>query len=379
MIKVLYITNYTTLYGANKSLLGLMTLLREDNLIEPILLVTGAVGPLGTVCEYNNIKVLNCDFRNRTVYEEIPFKHLKKKTRNAMLIVDALKVNKFLRINKVEFDIVHSNSSIIDVGYYLAKWNGKPHVWHIREFLKDDYQEEIVYSRNKIAQMYLRTEKVIAISDSIREYIRSYDERIRCVRIYNGINICSRYKKVYFQNDEVNICIVGVVKKSKNQFDVLKAVYKLIKENYKIHLHIIGDCSGEYADMLKCFVTQNKLENVVSFYGYCDNVDEMLKRMDVGIMASEREAFGRVTVEYMANYMSVIGTDTGANRELIDDLMIYPLHDVDRLAELLRLLIDDEKLLNRTGLNNRIKSEFFDSVKNAKEIMEIYLQLLEGC
>ena len=94
----------------------------------------------------------------------------------------------------------------------------------------------------------------------------------------------------------------------------------------------------------------------------------MCGALDVGLLNSK-----------LANYMSVIGTDTGANRELIDDLMIYPLHDVDRLAELLRLLIDDEKLLNRTGLNNRIKSEFFDSVKNAKEIMEIYLQLLEGC
>jgi len=36
-------------------------------------------------------------------------------------------------------EIIHSNNSVVDIGYMLSKRVHKPHVWHLREFLDLDF------------------------------------------------------------------------------------------------------------------------------------------------------------------------------------------------------------------------------------------------
>lgn len=372
-MRVLYITNYATLYGANRSLLSLMRIQKKVYGVTPILLVTGARGTMDEKCAQEEIECVHCNFRNRTVHDDIRYKAFRKMTRNIMRVVDAIRVNHYLRSIKIDYDIVHSNTSIIDVGGYLAKWNRVPHIWHVREFLKDDYHEEIVYGKKEIARKYKKCDVVVAVSDEIKKHVCAYGNNINCIRIYNGIDICAAYEKHFCINNTVNICIVGVVSETKNQFDVVKAVSKL-KSNTerKIHLHIVGDYGGEYYSDICKYISENDLEEDVTFYGYCDCVDGLLKSMDIGVMSSEREAFGRVTIEYMANYMAVIGTDSGANRELMDGRFLYPLHNINKLVELMQKLVEDYEWLYRIGHENRIKAEGFTAQVNAEKIYKLY-------
>lgn len=377
-MRVLFISNYANLYGANKSMLKLMLILKRQHNVTPILLVSGEIGAIGMACRQNGITVYNHNFRNRTVHDDIRYKCLRKLTRYIMRLFDAISVYRFLHKKNVSFDIVHSNSSIIDIGYYLAKWNHVPHVWHIREFLKDDYHEEIVYSKRTICEKYRRTDRVIAISNSIQDFVNSYGTGINCLRIYNGIELCDEYDKKYCQDGVVNICAVGVISPGKNQMEIIRALTKLkIQSRKKIHLHIVGDGNEEYCENLKQFIAENDLRDIVIFHGYCNKVDELLKTMDIGIVSSEREAFGRVTIEFMSNYMAVIASDTGANSEIIEKEWIYPLHNVDKLAELIEKLICDYDLLGTIGKINREKSKRFDARTNAKEINEVYLELMK--
>ena len=42
------------------------------------------------------------------------------------------------RLRNENIDVIHSNSSVIEIGMKLSKALNKPHVWHFREFGEDD-------------------------------------------------------------------------------------------------------------------------------------------------------------------------------------------------------------------------------------------------
>lgn len=380
-MKVLYITNYDTMYGANKSLFTMMTLLQEKYGVEPYLLVPGVEGGvIGRLCSKHNIPLFTYDFRISAIDEKTKFKTIRKCTRRCMRYVDFYKI--LHRINQlgIDFKLVHSNSSIFDIGYFLSRRWGIPHVWHIREFAKKDYDLEMVSSSWSIRKKYIKSDAIIAISGSIYEYITQIDKKIPLKLIYNGINIPKEYCKVYSVDGLVNFCIVGSINRRKNVIDIIMACHKLYLQNIKNYrLYVVGDNEGEYYQELQQYIKENPgiRENIL-FTGYCEDVNAFLKKMDVGIMASDAEAFGRVTVEYMANYMAVIGTNTGGTPEVVgvkDDL--YMPHDIQCLAELMRKYIENTDLLVEAGNRNRMQAEKFTADRNAEEVYKIYMSICE--
>ena len=67
-------------------------------------------------------------------------------------------------------------------------------------------------------------------------------------------------------------------------------------------------------------MTKNlRLENVVIFEGFVENVEEIYDKLDILLMCSRFEAFGRVTVEAMLRRVPVIGFDSGGTSELIEN------------------------------------------------------------
>lgn len=378
-MKVLYITNYDTMYGANKSLFSMMELLKEKYNVQPYLLVPGHEGgAIGRLCKTIGVPCLTYDFRISAVSEDMKKKRIHKMTRAIMRYYDFYSIAKQIEKSNYEFDLVHSNSSIFDIGFFLANRWGIPHIWHIREFAKEDYGLETVLTKRTIRKNYLQSDKIIAISDAIKEYVEKYGKDIDIARVYNGIDIIPQYEKEYLVNGKVSFCVVGSLVKGKNQIDVLKACTQLEKKaDYDYHVYFLGGTGGKYYDELCCYIREYKeIEKKVSFEGYCDDVNAFLRKMDVGIMPSEREGFGRVTVEYMGNYMPVIASNSGANKELVgetDD--IYELHDIDELAKMMEKYITNPGLLFGKGKEMRARALSFTKEQNAENIYNIYREV----
>ncbi len=373
-MKVLFITNYADMYGANRALLSMMLILRERYAIEPILLMSGNAGALGRECSNRGIKFVCHNFRLRTVDENVSNKCLRKITRFCMRYLDYISVQKMLRNEEIEFDIVHSNSSIIDIGFYIAKWNKVPHVWHVREYLKADYGQEYACPMTLVSRNYLQSDAVISISKAIENHINALDRRICTHLIYDGVEICERYKKEYFKDESINICIVGAIIPSKNQLMAIEAVsYLKIWGIVNWKLYIVGNDSGRYYELLKNKIEEYGISDNVIFTGYRDDVDFLLHHMDIGLMPSFSEAFGRVTVEYMANYMPVIGVNSGATPEIVDiDSLIVQLNDAEMMAQKLRDFILDKKRIEEYGLIARKRAEQFTASTNADAIYDVY-------
>ena len=378
-LKVLYITNYDTMYGANRSLFSLMIALKSYYDIEPYLLVPGG-GNIGRYCELNGISVIKADFRISYVKSDIKHFGFRRITRRIMRHYDVIRILYLLHRNALSFDIIHSNSSIFDIGYYLAKRCGIPHFWHVREFAEKSYNLYSCLSDLKSVEEYNRS-YMIAVSNAIYNMLVDKgcnEERIR--RIYNGVDIPSEYEKEYYDSDVVNFCMVGVVNTEKNQIDVVEACIALWRKDYRnFKLHIIGGCTPEYMEQINQIIDINEgIQGSVVFYGHRDDVNELLKKMDVGIMASTCEAFGRVTVEYMANYMPVIATDSGATKEILGDLGdYYHVHDYDELANIMEKYLKKDNVCETNGKFMRERSLNFNNETNAENIYGYYMDVLE--
>lgn len=65
-------------------------------------------------------------------------------------------------------DIIHTNSFTHTIGAELAQRNNSPHVWHIREALKEDY--DLLFDHiNSYRKLLQETEKVICISRYVKK------------------------------------------------------------------------------------------------------------------------------------------------------------------------------------------------------------------
>ncbi len=379
-LKVLYVTHYGGLYGANRSMLDMILELRNKYNIIPYVLLNEH-GDLEKELQKNNINYMYRKYFVCAVYDagkiKTQFKRVIK--RIVRFFLYAIIVKQI----KNDFDIVHSNSSIVDIGYYISKKCQCVHIWHVREFGKEDYNFVQIDGIKKIKNRYKNTNCVIAISKSIGEMLMDIDKKIAVNVIYNGIKIPEKYKKFFGEDNKVHFCIVGVVCKSKNQMEAVKAVNNLVEKGYKnFYLHIIGGgtSDGEF-DFIKKYIKENHLDKYIELLGYRYDVDMILKKMDVGIMCSHKEAFGRVTIEYMSNYMPVIGANTGGTKELIENKNNGFLYDVDNfmdLSEKMERLINCPYLLKDMGMKARKTAEKFTANINADNVYRIYVDSQSG-
>lgn len=377
-MRVLFITHANSLDGANKSLLQLTKELRHSHNVEPIV-----------VCPRDCHSHVLTDTYAREGIECIPMPLVKFKiaehkswTSKCLLAASAFMHNLYLTyaLRNVKFDIVHSNSSVIDMGAYIAKWRGVPHVWHLREFGDEDFSMKSIYGKRYERWTYKRCTYAIAISKAIEQkYKPLFGNRLRL--IYNGIAPNGESLSATHANRVLAFCIVGRLEPNKNQMEVLQACRLLKQEcGQAFKLLIVGTGNTAYTEKLKQYVADNGIENNVVFMGYRNDVHNVLSHCDVGLTASTNEAFGRVTVEYMMQNLAVIASDTGANPEIVSNGetgLLYRSGDARQLAAKMRMLLENRDLLLSLASNGKRNArERFSSVRNSDSIYNLYTSLV---
>ena len=184
-------------------------------------------------------------------------------------------------------------------------------------------------------------------------------------------------------NNVVQFCIVGLLHENKGQYEVIRAVDELVnKKNIKnFHLTLIGDGAPTYRKKLVQFVTENKLTPFITFAGYRRDVNELLNQMDVGIIASANEAFGRVTIEYMMSGLAVIASDGGANTEIVQEKqngLLYQSGNSSDLASKMAEVINGPNLLKDMAFKGRQYAlTNFSSITNADKIFALYKAVMK--
>lgn len=390
-MRVLFIPSGDDKYGAPKSMMELVENLKERHGIEPIIM-TCTEGKINAWCKEKGIEchVLGQGsfmvvggsnlFRKvvkHSMYPYLRYKYLKQNNKAKVSIETLLKGKKI--------DIVHTNVNRIDIGGYYAAAHNIPHVWHLREFGKEDYN--CMYLReDAISFMNKTTTRFVAISEAVKKgwSKKGLDEEKIDV-IYNGIDL-SKYpekepQRIYEDHDMIKIVFAGIISETKGQIQLIKAIECMSeKDRKRIRVDFYGGGRNSYINSLKKYVNNHGIKEYISFKGYCKDVPGVLPEYDMGVVASRAEAFGRVTAEYMAAGLCVVASDTGANPEIVEHKntgLIYKYNDPSELAERIHYLISHRNELQKMRINAFYSvREKYSMDRCADEIYSLYRTML---
>jgi len=374
-MKVLYITHCTGMAGANRSMYQMIMELRESYGVEPYVLLPYENLPQRNLKDYlteSNIEYKECNI----VY----FKRESYTTETRLNYVYYLREIESLAesLKPMGFDLVHSNSSVMDFGGYISRVLGVKHIWHLRDFGELDYNLHSIWGELYKRATYRNGDVFIAISDIIKKYFSRCIPEDKIHTIYNGIKQTDNVLLANHENEKVQFICAGVICEAKNQKEIVKAVDILVNEKniQKLHLTIVGPGGGDYLESMKRFAKDRNINDYITFLGEVDGIAQLASTMDVGIMSSHCEAFGRTTVEYMLQNLAVIANDSGANTEIITDGetgLIYE-HDSElALADKMQELIENRKLLIHLAEKGRKEAlNRFLSRDNTRQVFELY-------
>ncbi len=287
----------------------------------------------------------------------------------------------YLRLRHGGYDMVHSNGSVISIGAYISRWMKVPHVWHLREFGSLGIGMASLLGRKYESWIYSKADVLIAISNAVVEYYGRIVNKGKIRLVYNGIMVPASVNRSCTPHGVVRFCLVGLLTEQKNQMEALQAVNVLVNERgiTNFHLTLIGKGMSDYATALHSYMKERGLSSYVTFLGERSDVNALLDEMDVGLMLSYNEAFGRVTVEYMMHGMAVIASDSGANCEIVEDGqtgLIYRLGDCHDLSLKMQMLIDDRDKTVAFGTKGRNRAlALFTSGHNARQVYDVYKEL----
>lgn len=288
--------------------------------------------------------------------------------------IEAIRVAK--RLQKEKFDLIHSNSSVINFGGLLARSLNLPHVWHVRELAQDFNFMPVMREKTIYSFMKNRADRLIAISYAVGDRMKELTHSDNVMVIYNGVDEKNSLKKSVFpkSGDTVNFLIAGNICKEKGQMDAVMACGELRKRFVEeFHLFIAGD--GVTSDLEK-YVRDNHLDKYVTVLGKLNDMRRIREQTDVEIVGTRCEAFGRVTIEAMRSSNPVIGTDSGGTKELVShgrNGFLYSYGDCMSLAGFMECFIRTPGLVEKMGKQayQDVKGKFTPK-ENADKIMEMY-------
>lgn len=252
-------------------------------------------------------------------------------------------------------DILHLRSRLPAwIGYWA--WKGLPQ--ESRPHLVTTVHGP--YTPGRYSSVMVRGERVIAISDMIREYIlRNYpwvDPNI--IRIIprgvdpgaypHGyrppVDWLARWRAQYPQLEgKYVITLPARLTRWKGQEDFIKIIAGLKARGLPVHGVIVGDAHPRkqyFAAELRAQVRAAGLENEITFTGHRSDLKEIMAVSDVVLSLSlDPEAFGRVSLEALSLGVPVAGYNHGGVGEQLAAILpegLICVGDVGQAADLVR-------------------------------------------
>ena len=203
-----------------------------------------------------------------------------------------------------------------------------------------------------------------------------HDEKVekeRCILIYNGIepNKILKEKK----NRKVSLLCVANFIPYKNHLMLIMACRGLQKElGWKLTL--VGKDSHGLVNNLMLIVKKNGLQKNIKFISQTKNLNPFLKSSDIGILTSDEEGFSNSILEYMNYSLPVVATNVGGNKEAIingKNGFLVEKNNINQLTKKLELLISDEKLRKKMGIESkRLINRNYDIKKCITKYKKVY-------
>lgn len=209
------------------------------------------------------------------------------------------------------------------------------------------------YSVSPYSEVMTKGERVIVISEMIREYVTSQykakPEKLRLV--YRGVDAndfpygfqpSKAWLKEWYQaypqtKDKKLLVLPARITKWKGQADFIELAAQLKKHKVHFHALIVGEAKKGKTNFLKKLEKKAQSLGVyehVTFVGHRDDLREIIAISSIVYSLSlEPEAFGRTTIEALSLGVPVIGYAHGGVSEQLAALLPEGRIDVGNVAE----------------------------------------------
>jgi glycosyltransferase involved in cell wall biosynthesis len=247
--------------------------------------------------------------------------------------------------------MVLTNTMVIPAHAIAAKLLGIPHYWLVREFGKDDHRLWFLFGyRGTIRLIGRLSEAVICNSRAVEDALLAVDPKMTTHVVYPVVDTPLGTPPERQPGERMRAVLIGYYSEAKGQRIAIEAVAIARAAGVDIELALVG--AGNQKP-LRELARRLGVEDLVNIHGRTRDVGRYWTAAHVGLMCSQCEAFGRVTVEAMRAGLPVCGTDSGGTPEIIDqgvNGLLSPAGDANALAANLMTLESDEDLRRKLAV-----------------------------
>jgi glycosyltransferase involved in cell wall biosynthesis len=266
-------------------------------------------------------------------------------------------------------DVVHANS--IRAGLIVALASAPaPHVLHVRDCMPRGKTADLVRG--------LLTSRVAMVLANSRYTAANFaaGEDLPAVRVvYNAVDLerfdpdridpAAARASLGMGANGHSLGVVSQITPWKAQDDAIRVVARLRERGLDVSLLVVGDAkftgttrydNDAFETSLHKLVSALGLDGRVRFLGERRDIPRILRALDLVLVPSWEEPFGRVVIEAMAMKTPVLSTEIGGPAEIVtsgEDGVLLPPKDPEQWAEESARLLRDERRRRVMGRNGR--------------------------
>ena len=239
-----------------------------------------------------------------------------------------------------------------------------------------------------------RADRIVVPSVSLSHDFDKMDDKASKVSvIYNGVNL-QEFRRTRTQEaarmqlglpvDGPILAAIGQLGHRKGGDIILKAFARLAPQFPKLHLIFVGDPhrgQEDFAEELKARAAQPPLTGRVMFFSFTEKILPYYEAIDINLLISRDEGFGRTIIEAGAVGIPSIGANIGGIAEIIVDGVsgrLIPSEDSWALTEALGQMLENDPMRREMGESAfRRCAQDFSIAAHTRQMMDLFDEVLE--
>jgi glycosyltransferase involved in cell wall biosynthesis len=289
------------------------------------------------------------------------------------LAAAAVQVSRAARRHRA--DLVHANSIRAGIVTGLARVSAAK-VVHVRDCLPPS-----LLSTATMRLIAATAATVVANSDHTASSVRALAPQASIEVVHNAVDL-ARWDPARIDRANARAALgdagrrgllLGVVAQLspwKGQDTAIEALELLRSAGVDAHLLLIGSAkfvaratrfdNEAYVARLRRMIADARLEDRVSWLGERDDVPELVRALDVLLLPSWEEPFGRALIEAMALGVPIVSTNVGGPVEIVEQgregFLVAPRQPA-AWAEAIRRIADNPEQAAAMGRAGRLKAQ----------------------
>lgn len=313
-MRLLFLGHSSALLGAERSMADIVARAVADG--HTVTVALPGSGPLVGILEATGAEVVSIPLRAwMGAWHWVPpigFMRLRQSNVTERAVQDLIRHS--------DAEVVVTNTSVLPAGAAAARVVGVPHVWVVRESLRDNPQLRSLVPKRVIARRILDGADVLcAVSPYVLEQLYDLAGRThpRAFLVSPNPTAGSHAASPPPPPRPVTFVLPGFFSREKGQHRVVIAAFLARRSGADLRVRLVGRGGRPYTQTLLALRRILRQSDAVQVAPWTDDLDGEYARAHFVLSASRNEAFGRTVVEAFAHGRPVIGLSRGATALLL--------------------------------------------------------------